>query len=1073
MTIEFADHSEQDGHNALRSFERALIAVPLDPAVARRALLTFLRHFAGDGPREQSIADLLEVIAKGQVAKLVAVALLRSLSVPGIVPDKTVGASIPRSIVEICERALPAVCKFVKLDPGSQTFAKYQKLGDAHASIEHVLSPLLARFASIENAVQSQRSITGALSHSAVVAYAGPLGSADIKLHVEVISAKLSAVARFGMSLPDDMQAARKAVASARTSIAESPTFITERYLQLYLQNVDQILDDLMVSLGERFATDIAPYFDKHLAKRYPLHDAERQLRINVPFRNHGPGIAVDLRVLASSSNVALEVNNENIVLGDVAPGQFSVIVDTKVLSPAEIGALVLIVEWSEVGSPQRRSDIFEVEILAQATNIDWPANEYRVPYSTEPAQGDAFFGRVERVKQIGGKILRTTMEPFYITGQKRVGKTSLVNASVDFAEKTSPGHDVVSKYILWGDIAHENPHGSLRELGRRVSDVVFRNVNLMGLDRSDCSESLAPLISLFQFAYEIDASKKFVLIIDEFDEVHPELYLHGNLAETFFANLRALSRCKNVCVGLVGGENMPYVMDRQGQKLNNFSKISLSYYNRSKEWEDYRLLVSKPAADVLAWHDDAISEIFNLTNGNPYFTKIICAAVWDAAIQERDADVTADEVRAVVSEQISQLGANSFAHLWQDGISKAIADRDPETLARVQVLIAIGRCLRDKQAVVLENLLTYRAAAELGEGGVVAVLNDFSRREILVEKDGRYSVFLPIFSRWLEDAGVVSLISTGLSDELARVVLDAEAAATVRSEEIAQLVKSWPTYRGKHVGSDDVRAWLEQVPGQRNQRILFKLLSRLRFFRDEFIRERLETLHNTAVLPHLEEFVIKRRSDRRKDVAVTYVDGEGKSGWTYASYYAEQNLIASECIVPPRELSDRISELSKGGAVRALVIVDDLAATGKSLAGNVKAFLDANREALLSSGLRVIVCTIAATAEARSFLDRSFSRIDWITVEYRTAELLTPSDSAFSDVDSMWDSESERDIARALCTDLGAKIHGRATALGFGNQALLTVFADSIPNNALPILHSPSRSGQDSWIPLFQRVLH
>jgi hypothetical protein len=32
-----------------------------------------------------------------------------------------------------------------------------------------------------------------------------------------------------------------------------------------------------------------------------------------------------------------------------------------------------------------------------------------------------------------------------------------------------------------------------------------------------------------------------------------------------FFANLRALSRCRNVCVVLIGGENMPFIMDRQG----------------------------------------------------------------------------------------------------------------------------------------------------------------------------------------------------------------------------------------------------------------------------------------------------------------------------------------------------------------------------------------------------------------------------------------------------------------------------------------------------------------------------
>ena len=59
----------------------------------------------------------------------------------------------------------------------------------------------------------------------------------------------------------------------------------------------------------------------------------------------------------------------------------------------------------------------------------------------------------------------------------------------------------------------------------------------------------------------------RFVVIIDEFDEIHQELYLQCNLAETFFANLRALATTRNVCVILVGGENMPFIME--GKEIN------------------------------------------------------------------------------------------------------------------------------------------------------------------------------------------------------------------------------------------------------------------------------------------------------------------------------------------------------------------------------------------------------------------------------------------------------------------------------------------------------------------------
>src|SRR5690606_20623393 len=103
---------------------------------------------------------------------------------------------------------------------------------------------------------------------------------------------------------------------------------------------------------------------------------------------------------------------------------------------------------------------------------------------------------------------------------------------------------------------------------------------------------------------------------------------------------LRSLSRKKNVCLILVGGENMPYVMDRQGQKLNNFARVNLSYFSRESEWVDFQSLVRTPTDGILRWHEDAISKVHQLSNGNPYFAKILCAGVFRAAVAERDTDV-------------------------------------------------------------------------------------------------------------------------------------------------------------------------------------------------------------------------------------------------------------------------------------------------------------------------------------------------------------------------------------------------------------------------------------------------
>ena len=223
-------------------------------------------------------------------------------------------------------------------------------------------------------------------------------------------------------------------------------------------------------------------------------------------------------------------------------------------------------------------------------------------------------------------------------------------------------------------------------------------------------------------------------------------------------------------------------------------------------------------------------------------------------------------------------LGANSFVHLWQDGIPKAPAEREPDVLRRMRTLVALARRLRKKLAPTTTNIASSRASSALAESEIALVLHDFVRREVLQERDGQFEFNLPIFKLWLVDVGIGQLIADALSEELTDMVLTEENKASVRSEEVVTLANQWPTYRGKHLGTDDIRAWFQQVESLRDQRILFNLLQRTRVFSETLVRERLESAH-AIVRPLLPEFVIRKKTDRRQDVIVTYIDGPGKSG--------------------------------------------------------------------------------------------------------------------------------------------------------------------------------------------------
>lgn len=1007
---------------------------------------------------------------------VIATALIRSLDVPGLIRDSGAGGALPRLIVDIVERSLPELSAQLELSTKRQTFEKYETLRAVHARAREALEPFSAIQPDLDSLISSRKMLTRALSDDLIRVYCAPLKLAEVRAGFETIYNKLIKLAKEPASLASEISECRDAIRSQLLYCSSNINFLTKQYYTRFLQISEEALDKFFLSVRGKFRAPISPRLltGDMLQKRYPLREVGRSISLTIPLRNSGPGVAANLLVKIEADPEKILFASEELSLGSVPAGDFSAVFDAEVTEASERLDVLVSLSWDEAGEADRQKADFVVAVYAQRHGVDWQQYEYERPYSTEVAKGDKFVGRSEKVQALANKILRTPMESFYVTGQKRVGKTSLALAAVEFARSRSSSHDLRSKYLLWGNIANADPRASLRELGEQVADFItasfppntkIPNVSFDG--------SIAAIVRLAELAAEVCPSTKYAIIIDEFDEIHPELYQHGNLAETFFANIRAITTCENICLALVGGENMPFVMDRQGQKLNKLVRVPLDYFSRDREWEDFKLLVRRPAADVLEWHDEAISAIFNVTNGNPFFTKIACAAVFEDCVRERDADVTAQEVQSAIAAQVPSFDTNAFAHLWQDGIHKPVSEREPDVLRRCRTLVLVARTSRRGLPITLENLASHKQSVLLADNDILIVLNDFVRRGVLRENGGQYDFVLPIFKLWLAEVGGSRLIADALGEELALQVQTAEDQAYVRSDEVTALARKWPTYRGQAVTSDDIRAWYEQVDGHQNQRLLFKILTATRVLNEGEVRERLRTLHG-LIRPQLPEYIQRKRSDRRQDVFITYVDGEGKSGQYYASRYAEENRISIGSIIPPSSFSEEVlSRLKENIRPAIIVIIDDLIGTGRSLSNNLDQFVRLNEAVLKSLDVPLVALALSSTSEGDRRVRDSMQHFDWLNFDLRFCDVLGPKEEAFPQNDrGFWDSNDEKERAKALCQDLGASIY-RDNPLGYGSRGLLVVFPNNCPNNTLPILHSPSRlDASQSWRPLFPRAV-
>lgn len=1071
MTEAAISISEAEQQQNLNALELAIEAK--DYETARGALRKFLFGQLGESP-SGSLGEAIAGLAKDANShQRGATVLLRSLGVPSLISANSAN-QISRHSVELCEKALPGLCNFLKTGSQKQNFEKFSTLQSAHEQLVGNIEKIREKYSTIDSILASKSQIQSGLKHGQVRMYLQPYQISEVADSIDSILAKLSRVQSMEPTFSADVDSCQRDISIAREWVRNNPSFLSQGYLLPFLDAADNAIDSFLSNVRGRIQANVKKAFPgSELKKRYPLHEIEREISVSIDLRNDGPGMATDVLVRASSDNEGVAIGNEEIRLGSVAQGDFAVVLDLLVIEPSESISIEIYVSWGELGGSKRKEDLFEVRVLAQRADIEWSKLQYWNPYSTAPAKGSGFIGRQEQIQTLVSRMLQTPMEATYIDGQKRVGKTSLAHAAVDEAIARSYDSKVHKCYVLWGNIAHVDPQVSLQRLGEEIEEFIIDSLpGKISFQKADYSGSLSPLIKLSAHAEAVAPNDRFVVIIDEFDEIPQELYLQGGLADTFFANIRAITNTSNICLLLVGGENMPYVMDRQGQKLNKFARVNLTYFSRTKEWADFERLVREPTSEVLVWHSDAVSEVFNITNGNPYFAKILCREVTARAVQERDADITEVEVKRVLEERVSLLEANIFVHLWQDGVPSPVEDREPIFLKRQRTLAALARCIRAGQITNLTNIRQKVTGGQLSEQEITTLLANFVSRDVLIDKDGEFRFALPIFKKWLVDVGLSRLANEGLAEELAAQAQSAEDSAYVLSEEIVHLTQKpdWLPYRGRHIGPEEVRAWISQCPSNKDQRILFKILSGVRIVGQDEVFARLrsagQVLRDALGVP-----TRRSKKDRRNDVIVTYVDGEGKSGQRYAADFAEENKIDAKAIINPSNFRESYAEhKAQFGAPKGIVIIDDIAATGESLASNVSMFIEKSSDLLEEVQPMIQVYALFGTEEANARITKGIEGIDYENIDFRIGEILSDQIFAFKDKPGIFASDEEFERAESLSRDLGVKIY-KKNPLGYGGMGMLLVLPMTVPNNSLPILHSHSKGSDAAWRPLFERI--
>ena len=832
-------------------------------------------------------------------------------------------------------------------------------------------------------------------------------------------------------------------------------TALFERFGRLTLQYVEERFAESPVGKSADVRVRVG-------GKRYPFQDQSVQVELAFTVENHGPGVAYGVR-LALETNSDVKVKKPSQFLGNIEPNQpILVRFDSTVESASEICATTLTASWSNFDSTDN-SSVVEFELKGQERKVDWDELDRAEPYSLEPVDSkEDLVGRDMVLKDLLKRSRAPSVGSSYLHGQKRVGKTSVARTLQTLLRQPKNQERVVV-LLEAGQFVTADATTTINSMGEAICRAILgSDPRLTNLTIPEFKGALAPLNIFLEDVQALVPEMRVLVILDEFDELPPDLYKQSGIANAFFQTLRAISSSPRYGIILVGGENLQYIVNEQGARLNKFKSVPLSYLDRSTQWSDFCDLVRRPVAAWLEITDEAVDAIWNITDGHPYYTKMLCQPLFTMMVERRDGHVTDLEVSEANAVLISTLDTPAFQHFWDDGVAPNNPGLASIRLLRKRILLAMARSGRHPVQMSTDEIVkgVMDQTTAYSKSQIEGEISELCRREVLVESNDILRCRVSLLSEWLVKGGARQILITFDDQTKEDENRLREEEAEVRSDEVLALVEPWDSYRGRKITADHVRQWLGQFGSKANQRLAFYILRSVKFYGRPQIREKLREAH--GIVSRNTRRVIDSDKRRRRDILVSYLGGVGKSGAEYASLYADENQIVQANVVEREKLR---GALKKAGRVSALVFVDDFVGTG----GSVKnALIDLDKEVvrkLRHGEVPVYFVAVAGFHEAMSKLEDVATGLD-IDLTINFCDVLDKTDRAFAEDGHVFPDDLTREEARKLAVRHGSELV-KNNPLGFSRGEALVVFETGCPNNSLPILWK----GSPAWKPLFPRL--
>ncbi|MBF0464792.1 MAG: ATP-binding protein [Nitrospirae bacterium] len=341
-------------------------------------------------------------------------------------------------------------------------------------------------------------------------------------------------------------------------------------------------------------------------------------------------------------------------------------------------------------------------------------ANVYRSGDALNPKSDSRVFMERDDVKDefITKVMTAVAMPMFLIRGQRRVGKTSLLN----FLPERLGARFKIVKFDMQGLIEH-TVSGWFSELRGAIN----KELSLPPDNYKAPEQWLKACSELKEFLEHVSKEKDYKLVIafDEYEDIHKLISKDPEQGAQLLGAMRSFSQSQNYVVFLFAGTRL--FSELRDPNWNEYFVQTVTLKVDYLKYDEAIKLITKPVEDFnLKYPPELANHMYEITQGHPALLQAICSEMVDIANRALNGNMTFANLDEALAKSIDR-STHAMSVFW----SQFCTDSDKETVLK----IIKGNPPSDKVSI-----------ARLLEHGFIA-------------KDGdKLKMRVPLFELWLKE---------------------------------------------------------------------------------------------------------------------------------------------------------------------------------------------------------------------------------------------------------------------------------------------------------------------------------